>query len=59
MILKALNNALKALNYLSIFQGLSRSLMSFESYMGYREYQTINHKSYNVNHFLNESINSL
>ena len=33
--------------------------MPFESYMEYREYQTINHKWYNVNHFVNESINSL
>ena len=33
--------------------------MSFKSYMKYREYKTINHKWYNVNHFVDESINSL
>ena len=27
--------------------------------MEYREYKTINHKWYNVNHFVKESINSL
>ena len=30
--------------------------MSLESYMKYREYETINQKWYYVNHFVNESI---
>ena len=33
--------------------------MSLEICIEYREYQAINHKWYNVNHFVNESINSL
>ena len=33
--------------------------MTFESYMKYREYQAINRKWYKVNHFVNESINSI
>ena len=33
--------------------------MSFDSCIEYREYETINHKWYNVNHFVNELINTL
>ena len=33
--------------------------MSFESYMKYREYSRVSHKSYNVNHFINETMNPL
>ena len=55
LILKACTISLNALNYIFTFQV---ALMFFVSFMKYREYQTINHKWYNVNHFVNESIYS-
>ena len=33
--------------------------MFFGSYMGYKKYKTINHKWYNVKHFVNELLKSL
>ena len=56
VILKACTKSFNALNYISIFELV---LMSFESYLKYREYYTINHKWYNVNHVVNETSNSL
>ena len=35
------------------------SFKSYMDYMKYREYHTINHNWYNVNHFVDESINPL
>ena len=55
LILQACTISFNVLNYIYIFYLF---LVSFESCMEYREYQKINHKWYNVNYFVNESIDS-